>query len=134
MITPVGRTEGERKTSANSWDRAEYKEAFALFDKKGTGAIPREVLGDLLRALGQNPTQAEVADIVSKAPREGKVLPYFFGYPLRNLLITCGTYSGLQELFDDFEPSRWVQTCRYTWCVNSVLQSTTGASLTSPGL
>ena len=49
----------------------EYKEAFALFDKKGTGAIPREVLGDLLRALGQNPTQAEVADIVSKAPREG---------------------------------------------------------------
>ena len=49
----------------------EYKEAFALFDKKGTGAVPREVLGDLLRALGQNPTQAEVADIVAGAPREG---------------------------------------------------------------
>ncbi|RPD56550.1 EF-hand protein [Lentinus tigrinus ALCF2SS1-6] len=51
-------------------DNAEYKEAFALFDKKGTGAVPREVLGDLLRALGQNPTQAEVADIVAGAPRE----------------------------------------------------------------
>jgi hypothetical protein len=50
---------------------AEYKEAFALFDKKGTGAVPRETLGDLLRALGQNPTQAEVADIVANAPREG---------------------------------------------------------------
>lgn len=50
---------------------SEYKEAFALFDKRGTGAIPREVLGDLLRALGQNPTQAEVADIVAGAPREG---------------------------------------------------------------
>jgi calmodulin len=50
----------------------EYKEAFALFDKKGTGAVPRETLGDLLRALGQNPTQAEVADIVTSAPREGK--------------------------------------------------------------
>lgn len=50
----------------------EYKEAFALFDKKGTGAVPRETLGDLLRALGQNPTQAEVADIVAGAPREGK--------------------------------------------------------------
>ena len=49
----------------------EYKEAFALFDKKGTGAVPRETLGDLLRALGQNPTQAEVADIVASAPREG---------------------------------------------------------------
>ena len=49
----------------------EYKEAFALFDKKGTGAVPREVLGDLLRALGQNPTQAEVADIIAGAPKDG---------------------------------------------------------------
>ena len=53
----------------------EYKEAFALFDKKGTGAVPREVLGDLLRALGQNPTQAEVADIVAGAPRDGACSP-----------------------------------------------------------
>ncbi|KAJ8454894.1 hypothetical protein ONZ51_g12764 [Trametes cubensis] len=53
----------------------EYKEAFALFDKKGTGAVPREVLGDLLRALGQNPTQAEVADIVAGAPREDGFKP-----------------------------------------------------------
>lgn len=54
------------------WSRSsEYKDAFALFDKKGTGAVPREVLGDLLRALGQNPTQTEVADIVASAPRDG---------------------------------------------------------------
>jgi len=50
----------------------EYKEAFALFDKKGTGAVPRETLGDLLRALGQNPTQAEVTEIIASAPREGQ--------------------------------------------------------------
>ena len=49
----------------------EYKEAFALYDKKGTGAVPRETLGDLLRALGQNPTQAEVAELVAGAPRDG---------------------------------------------------------------
>ena len=49
----------------------EYKEAFALFDKKGTGTVPRETLGDLLRALGQNPTQAEVAELVASSPREG---------------------------------------------------------------
>lgn len=55
----------------------EYKEAFALFDKKGTGAVPREVLGDLLRALGQNPTQAEVAEIISSAPRDGPLLRFF---------------------------------------------------------
>jgi len=49
---------------------AEQWKPFALFDKKGTGGVSREVLGDLLRALGQNPTQSEVADIVASAPRE----------------------------------------------------------------
>ncbi|KAA1133730.1 hypothetical protein PGTUg99_004032 [Puccinia graminis f. sp. tritici] len=49
---------------------AETKEAFALFDKKGTGTISRESLGDLLRALGQNPTQAEVAELAASAPHD----------------------------------------------------------------
>ncbi|KAF9044399.1 hypothetical protein BJ165DRAFT_1405221 [Panaeolus papilionaceus] len=51
-------------------DNAEYKEAFALFDKRGSGKVARETLGDLLRALGQNPTQAEVASIIAAAPAE----------------------------------------------------------------
>ena len=51
---------------------AEIREAFALFDKRGTGAIPRESLGDLLRALGQNPTQAEVADLASQHARDSE--------------------------------------------------------------
>jgi Ca2+-binding EF-hand superfamily protein len=59
----------------NPDERVEYKEAFALFDKKGTGAVPRETLGDLLRALGQNPTQSEVAEIVAGAPRDGALPP-----------------------------------------------------------
>jgi calmodulin len=49
----------------------DYKEAFALYDKKGTGSVARETLGDLLRSLGQNPTQAEVADSVAKVPPTG---------------------------------------------------------------
>ncbi|KAJ6264260.1 Calmodulin [Drechslerella dactyloides] len=40
-----------------------YKEAFALFDKKGTGRVPISSLGDLLRACGQNPTNAEVEEL-----------------------------------------------------------------------
>ena len=48
--------------------RADVREAFALFDKKGTGTIQREDLGDLLRALGQNPTQADVATLASRVP------------------------------------------------------------------
>ena len=40
-----------------------YKEAFQLFDKRGTGRVSRDSLGDLLRACGQNPTLAEIADL-----------------------------------------------------------------------
>ncbi|PYH48912.1 putative cytokinesis EF-hand protein Cdc4 [Aspergillus saccharolyticus JOP 1030-1] len=40
-----------------------YKEAFSLFDKRGTGKVAIESLGDLLRACGQNPTLAEIADL-----------------------------------------------------------------------
>ncbi|KAH9475923.1 Myosin regulatory light chain cdc4 [Psilocybe cubensis] len=61
---------GEGGINLHNIQYNEYKEAFALFDKRGTGAVPRETLGDLLRALGQNPTQAEVAEIVAAAPRD----------------------------------------------------------------
>jgi calmodulin len=47
----------------NATNTPEYREAFALFDKRGTGQVPRESLGELLRSLGQNPTQAEVNDL-----------------------------------------------------------------------
>lgn len=40
-----------------------YKEAFALFDKRGNGRVTVDSLGDLLRACGQNPTLAEIQDL-----------------------------------------------------------------------
>ena len=40
-----------------------YKEAFALFDKRGTQRVQTQSLGDLLRACGQNPTLAEIRDL-----------------------------------------------------------------------
>lgn len=40
-----------------------FKEAFSLFDKRGTGRVDNESLGDLLRACGQNPTLAEINDL-----------------------------------------------------------------------
>lgn len=40
-----------------------YREAFQLFDKRGNGRVERAALGDLLRACGQNPTLAEIADL-----------------------------------------------------------------------
>lgn len=40
-----------------------YKEAFALFDKRGNQRVALDSLGDLLRACGQNPTLAEIRDL-----------------------------------------------------------------------
>lgn len=54
----------------SSADEKTYKDAFALFDRKGDGHIPREKLGDMLRAVGQNPTQAEVSDLAAKLPKD----------------------------------------------------------------
>ena len=49
--------DGDDQASTN------YKEAFSLFDKRGTGRVPLESLGDLLRACGQNPTLAEIKEL-----------------------------------------------------------------------
>ena len=42
----------------------DYKEAFSLFDKAGHGSMETASLGDLLRALGFNPTQAQVKEMI----------------------------------------------------------------------
>ncbi|UYV69561.1 MYL6 [Cordylochernes scorpioides] len=38
----------------------EFQDAFSLFDNRGDNKIAISQLGDVLRALGQNPTEAEV--------------------------------------------------------------------------
>lgn len=38
----------------------ECQETFSLFDNKGDGKIYAHQLGEVLRAMGQNPTEAEV--------------------------------------------------------------------------
>lgn len=39
---------------------ADFQDAFSLFDSRGDGKINISQLGDALRALGQNPTEADV--------------------------------------------------------------------------
>jgi calmodulin len=48
---------------------AEFKEAFSLFDKDGDGTITTKELGTVMRSLGQNPTEAELQDMVSSSSR-----------------------------------------------------------------
>jgi myosin light chain 6 len=43
---------------------AEFQEAFLLYDNRGDGRIPVSLIGDVMRALGQNPTESEVKKLV----------------------------------------------------------------------
>nr|CAD7569431.1 unnamed protein product [Timema californicum] len=45
---------------------AEFKEAFSLFDKDGDGTITTKELGTVMRSLGQNPTEAELQDMINE--------------------------------------------------------------------
>ncbi|CAK9154281.1 unnamed protein product [Ilex paraguariensis] len=45
---------------------AEFKEAFSLFDKDGDGCITSKELGTVMRSLGQNPTEAELQDMINE--------------------------------------------------------------------
>ncbi|GAM37849.1 calmodulin [Talaromyces pinophilus] len=45
---------------------ARFREAFAVFDKDGNGEITAEELKEVMRSLGQNPTEAELQDIVNE--------------------------------------------------------------------
>ena len=50
---------------------AEFKEAFALFDKDGDGTITTKELGTVMRSLGQNPTEAELQDMINEVDADG---------------------------------------------------------------
>uniref|UniRef100_A0A8C1GX77 Myosin light polypeptide 6 n=1 Tax=Cyprinus carpio TaxID=7962 RepID=A0A8C1GX77_CYPCA len=56
-----------RKTS---YCRYEFKEAFLLFDRTGDGKITYSQCGDVMRALGQNPVNAEVLKVLGNPKAE----------------------------------------------------------------
>ena len=50
---------------------SEFKEAFSLFDKDGDGTITSKELGTVMRSLGQNPTEAELQDMINEVDADG---------------------------------------------------------------
>merc|ERR1711924_149004 len=51
-------------------DKADFRKNFNLFDRKRTGAIPIGDMGTVLRSLGQNPTEAELAALMEEVDKD----------------------------------------------------------------
>lgn len=62
---------------------AQYFMTFELFDKNDDGTIKTKELGNLMRSLGQNPTEAELQDMINEVDADGSGVMncnyFFFG-------------------------------------------------------
>jgi len=56
---------------------AEFREAFAAFDKNRDGVITAKELGEVLRSLGENPSETELLRIINEVDLDGKRPDYF---------------------------------------------------------
>ncbi|KAG8853815.1 hypothetical protein FRB96_007955 [Tulasnella sp. 330] len=70
---PLFTNVADRSTPAIAFTEqiSEFKEAFSLFDKDGDGTITTRELGTVMRSLGQNPTEAELQDMINEVDADG---------------------------------------------------------------
>jgi calmodulin len=52
----------------------EFRQAFLLYDKDSDGAISPKVLGNVMRTLGQNPTEDELKSLINEFDCEGLMI------------------------------------------------------------
>merc|ERR1712048_1157190 len=84
---------------------AEFKEAFSLFDNDGDGTITTKELGTVMRSLGQNPTEAELQDMINEVDADGNGtidFPEFLSLMARKMKDT-DTEEELIEAFKVFD-------------------------------
>ncbi|KAK3239419.1 hypothetical protein CYMTET_50651 [Cymbomonas tetramitiformis] len=96
---------------------AEFKEAFAIFDKDGDGTIVTEELETVMRALGQNPTEKELEDMINEdACSEDELIDAFNAFDesqngslsaadLRHVMTNIGEKLSESEMEDFFKAS-----------------------------
>ncbi|KAF9097934.1 hypothetical protein BGX27_000886 [Mortierella sp. AM989] len=84
------------------------KDAFNLYDRKGSGNIATSSLGDLLRSVGQNPTQLEIQELTVQADPSGTNIISFD--TLKKIALRpdgykpAGTVDQLVDGFKAFDP------------------------------
>eukprot|EP01089_Gocevia_fonbrunei_P005715 TRINITY_DN161_c0_g1_i1.p1 TRINITY_DN161_c0_g1~~TRINITY_DN161_c0_g1_i1.p1 ORF type:complete len:150 (-),score=49.10 TRINITY_DN161_c0_g1_i1:47-496(-) len=84
---------------------AEFKEAFSLFDKDGDGKITSKELGTVMRSLGQNPTEAELREMIQEVDtdRSGNIdFPEFLTMMARKMQDSEGEEE-IREAFKVFD-------------------------------
>ena len=50
----------------------QYRKAFAVYEMKDGGKISKKDLGIVMRSLGQNPTEAELQDMINEVDADRK--------------------------------------------------------------
>jgi len=45
-------------------DQPDFREAFSLFDDRGDDKIPKHLFGEVVRALGLNPTEGQIKSTI----------------------------------------------------------------------
>lgn len=84
---------------------AEFKEAFSLFDRDADGNITTKELGTVMRSLGQNPTEAELREMIREIDTDGNGMidfPEFLTLMARKMKDT-DTEEEIREAFKVFD-------------------------------
>eukprot|EP01053_Blabericola_migrator_P004774 Blabericola_migrator_1__4773@NODE_250_length_10882_cov_193_783819_g211_i0_p6_GENE_NODE_250_length_10882_cov_193_783819_g211_i0NODE_250_length_10882_cov_193_783819_g211_i0_p6_ORF_typecomplete_len149_score41_90EFhand_7/PF13499_6/8_6e22EFhand_7/PF13499_6/1_4e20EFhand_8/PF13833_6/0_002EFhand_8/PF13833_6/3_8e16EFhand_8/PF13833_6/0_063EFhand_8/PF13833_6/1_9e15EFhand_1/PF00036_32/1_2e07EFhand_1/PF00036_32/2_8e08EFhand_1/PF00036_32/0_00027EFhand_1/PF00036_32/1_9e08EFhand_11/PF08976_11/2_3e13EFhand_11/PF len=83
----------------------EFKQAFTLFDTDADGTISTKELGTVMRSLGQNPTEAELQEMINEVDHDGNgtiEFPEFLTLMARKIRDT-DTEDELIEAFQVFD-------------------------------
>ena len=83
----------------------EFVEAFSIFGKDGDDTITTKKLGTAMRSLGQNPTEAELQDIINDVEADGNGTIDFPGFLTMMARKMKGTDSeeAIMEAFKAFD-------------------------------
>ncbi|XP_048454667.1 myosin light chain 1, skeletal muscle isoform-like isoform X3 [Rhincodon typus] len=89
------------KIEFSAEQQEDFKEAFLLFDRTGNSKISLSQVADVMRALGQNPTNAEVKKILNNPSHEEMVNKFIDFDQFLPMLQTMANHKD-QGSYEDF--------------------------------